>query len=98
MSSKQEASKAEHKTKKFGKSERNVPHHTQKAKKFYPAEDEAKPRKVRDLCLLVKKKVLRAHESVSFAVVMVLRETQDLNQRQSISLKQSTMHEFDYTY
>ncbi|KAK4694407.1 large subunit ribosomal protein L6e, partial [Lecanoromycetidae sp. Uapishka_2] len=47
MSSKQEASKAEHKTKKFGKSERNVPHHTQKAKKFYPAEDEAKPRKVR---------------------------------------------------
>ncbi|KAK0509505.1 hypothetical protein JMJ35_007899 [Cladonia borealis] len=47
MSAKQEASKAEHKTKKFGKSERNVPHHTQKAKKFYPAEDESKPKKVR---------------------------------------------------
>jgi len=48
MSSKPDASKVEHKTKKFGKSERTVPHHTQKAKKFYPAEDEAKPRKVRD--------------------------------------------------
>ena len=47
MSAKQEATKAEHKTKKFGKSERSIPHHTQKAKKFYPAEDEAKPKKVR---------------------------------------------------
>lgn len=47
MSAKQEASKAEHKTKQFGKSERKVPHHTQKAKKFYPAEDESKPKKVR---------------------------------------------------
>jgi large subunit ribosomal protein L6e len=49
MAPKQESSKAEveHKTKKFGKAERKVPHHTQKAKKFYPAEDEAKPKKVR---------------------------------------------------
>lgn len=47
MSAKQEASKADHKTKKFGKSERSIPHHTQKAKKFYPAEDESKPKKVR---------------------------------------------------
>ena len=47
MSAKQEASKAEHTTKRFGKSERKVPHHTQKAKKFYPAEDESKPKKVR---------------------------------------------------
>ncbi|KAL9072246.1 MAG: hypothetical protein Q9161_003719 [Pseudevernia consocians] len=47
MSAKQESTKAEHKTKKFGKSERSIPHHTQKAKKFYPAEDEAKPKKVR---------------------------------------------------
>ena len=46
MSAKQEATKAEHKTKKFGKSERSIPHHTQKAKKFYPAEDEAKPKRV----------------------------------------------------
>ncbi len=48
MAPKQESSKAEveHKTKKFGKAERKVPHHTQKAKKFYPAEDEAKPKKV----------------------------------------------------
>lgn len=48
MSAKQEATKPEHKTKKFGKSERSIPHHTQKAKKFYPAEDEAKPKKVRE--------------------------------------------------
>ncbi|KAL9028949.1 MAG: hypothetical protein Q9196_002755 [Gyalolechia fulgens] len=34
-------------TKKFGKGEREVPHHTQRAKKFYPAEDENKPKKVR---------------------------------------------------
>jgi len=49
MAPKQESSKAEvgHKTKKFGKTDRKVPHHTQKAKKFYPAEDEAKPKKVR---------------------------------------------------
>ncbi|CZR60915.1 probable ribosomal protein L6.e.B, cytosolic [Phialocephala subalpina] len=34
-------------TKTFGKSTREVPHHTQKAKKWYPAEDEAQPKKVR---------------------------------------------------
>ncbi|KAI9804323.1 MAG: hypothetical protein M1833_007130 [Piccolia ochrophora] len=34
--------------KKFGKGgEREIPHHSQKAKKWYPAEDEAKPKKVR---------------------------------------------------
>lgn len=33
-------------TKKFGKGEREIPHHSQKAKKYYPAEDESKPRKV----------------------------------------------------
>jgi large subunit ribosomal protein L6e len=32
--------------KTFGKSTREVPHHTQKAKKWYPAEDEAVPKKV----------------------------------------------------
>ena len=44
-----EAQTPEHKTKKFGKGERKIPHHTTKAKKFYPVEDEAKPRKVRDI-------------------------------------------------
>ncbi|KAJ4394615.1 60S ribosomal protein L6 [Gnomoniopsis smithogilvyi] len=34
-------------TKKFGKSERSVPHHSEKAQKWYAAEDESKPRKVR---------------------------------------------------
>ncbi|KAI9774463.1 MAG: hypothetical protein M1835_006035 [Candelina submexicana] len=34
-------------TKKVGKGEREVPHHSQKAKKWYPAEDENKPKKVR---------------------------------------------------
>jgi len=33
--------------KKFGKGEREVPHHTLKAKKWYPAEDESQPKKVR---------------------------------------------------
>ena len=55
MSTKQEASKPEHKTKKFGKSERSIPHHTQKAKKFYPAEDEAKPKKVCEASLIQSK-------------------------------------------
>jgi hypothetical protein len=32
--------------KKFGQSERVVPHHTQKAQKWYPAHDVAKPKKV----------------------------------------------------
>ncbi|KAJ4295712.1 60S ribosomal protein L6 [Collariella sp. IMI 366227] len=34
-------------TKTFGKSTRSVPHPTEKAQKWYPAEDEAQPRKVR---------------------------------------------------
>ena len=46
MSTKQDAGKSEPKTKKFGKGERTLPHHTQKAKKFYPVEDESKPKKV----------------------------------------------------
>jgi len=39
--------KTGHTKKKFGKSERHVPHHTEKAKKFYPAYDEKIPRKSR---------------------------------------------------
>lgn len=46
MASSKTDSKSEPKTKKFGKGERTIPHSSQKAKKFYPAEDEAKPRKV----------------------------------------------------
>jgi large subunit ribosomal protein L6e len=34
------------KTKKFGKGERTVPHHSQKAQKWYSVEDEAQPKKV----------------------------------------------------
>jgi large subunit ribosomal protein L6e len=34
-------------TKKFGKGERSVPHHSQKASKYYPAEDDAQPKQVR---------------------------------------------------
>ncbi len=37
---------AAHQEKKFGKASRHVPHHTQKAKKWYPAEDEAQNKKV----------------------------------------------------
>lgn len=37
-------------TKKFGKGERSVPHHSEKAQKWYPAEDDAQPRKVRFDC------------------------------------------------
>lgn len=33
-------------TKKFGKGERTVLHHTQKASRFYPAYDEPQPKKV----------------------------------------------------
>jgi hypothetical protein len=32
--------------KTFGKSTREVPHHSQKAKKWYPAEDEVQAKKV----------------------------------------------------
>ncbi|GAM41530.1 60S ribosomal protein [Talaromyces pinophilus] len=34
-------------TKKFGKGERTIPHHSQKAQKWYPVDDEAQPKKVR---------------------------------------------------
>ncbi|MCJ1471333.1 hypothetical protein MMC07_009981 [Pseudocyphellaria aurata] len=47
MSPKQESAIPSSQTKKFGKGERKIPHHTQKAKKYYPPEDESKPKKVR---------------------------------------------------
>ncbi|KAL1597826.1 60S ribosomal protein L6 [Paraconiothyrium brasiliense] len=34
-------------TKKFAKGERSIPHHSQKASKYYPAEDAAVPKKAR---------------------------------------------------
>jgi len=34
-------------TKKFGSGERTVPHHSEKASKYYPAEDERQPKQVR---------------------------------------------------
>lgn len=37
----------EAKTKKFGSGERSIPHHSEKAPKYYPAEDVAQPKKVR---------------------------------------------------
>jgi len=37
----------EAKTKKFGSGERSIPHHSEKAPKYYPAEDVAKPKSVR---------------------------------------------------
>ena len=40
MSSKQGTAAQSSTKKKFGKGQREVPHHTQKAKKWYPAEDE----------------------------------------------------------
>jgi hypothetical protein len=46
MSAKQDSSTPAGKTKKFGKSERHIPHHSQKAKKYYPAEDEVIHKKV----------------------------------------------------
>ena len=47
MSAKHGSEKPAGKTKKFGKGERQIPHHSHKAKKYYPAEDESKPKKVR---------------------------------------------------
>ncbi|MCJ1311449.1 hypothetical protein MMC25_005120 [Agyrium rufum] len=47
MSAKQDTSAAAGSTKSFGKGDRNIPHHTQKAKKYYPAEDESQKKKVR---------------------------------------------------
>ena len=47
MSAKHESSKSAASKKKFGKKgEREIPHHTQKAKKWYPAEDESVHKKV----------------------------------------------------
>jgi hypothetical protein len=57
MSEKQASTAPASTTKKFGKGEREVPHHSQKAKKWYPAEDESKPRKV--YCTLVVELMLR---------------------------------------
>ncbi|MCJ1444479.1 MAG: hypothetical protein MMC23_004981 [Stictis urceolatum] len=46
MSAKPESAAPAGTTKKFGKGERQVPHSSQKAKRFYPAED-SQPKKVR---------------------------------------------------
>jgi len=46
MSATLEATRPAGQKKTFGKSTREVPHHSQKAKKWYPAEDEAAPKKV----------------------------------------------------
>jgi hypothetical protein len=46
MSATLEATRPAGQKKTFGKSTREVPHHTQKAKKWYPAEDEVQPKKV----------------------------------------------------
>ena len=37
---------SEPQTKKFGKGERTIPHPSQQASKYYPAEDESAPKKV----------------------------------------------------
>jgi len=41
------ATEAQPSTKDFGKTQRTIPHHSQKASKWYPAEDESAPKKVR---------------------------------------------------
>ena len=53
MSSKSAAAEAKPKTKQFGKGERQIPHHSEKAKRFYPAQDEKKPKKVRLAYLVI---------------------------------------------
>ncbi|TAQ88328.1 hypothetical protein B7494_g3334 [Chlorociboria aeruginascens] len=47
MSASLEATRPANQKKTFGKSTREVPHHSQKAKKWYPAEDEVQKKKVR---------------------------------------------------
>jgi hypothetical protein len=46
MSATLEATRPANQKKTFGKSTREVPHHSQKASKWYPAEDEAQHKKV----------------------------------------------------
>lgn len=46
MSLDPDSSEAQSQTKKFGKGEREIPHHSQKAKKYYPVEDESRPKRV----------------------------------------------------
>ena len=46
MSAKQPSETPAGKTKKFGKGERSIPHPSQRAKKYYPAEDEVQQKKV----------------------------------------------------
>lgn len=45
----QRANMSDAQTKKFGKGERTIPHHSQKAQKWYPVDDEAQPKKVSSL-------------------------------------------------
>jgi len=45
-------------TKKFGKGERSIPHHSQKASRFYPAYDEQQKKKV---CTVFALGAMRLH-------------------------------------
>jgi hypothetical protein len=47
MSAKPESQTPAGTTKKFGKGERHVPHPSAKAKRYYPAEEDPQPKKVR---------------------------------------------------
>jgi len=47
MSSTLEATRPAGQTKKFSKGERYIPHGSERAGKWYPAEDESKPKTVR---------------------------------------------------
>ena len=55
-------------SKKFGKGERTVPHHSEKAPKYYPAVDEAVARKVRiqDISLDEEMGSMKHHDLVAF--------------------------------
>ena len=57
MSAVLEATRPAGKTKKFSKGEREIPHHTERAKKWYPTDDIVQPRKVSILALLTWKEM-----------------------------------------
>ena len=50
-------------TKKFAKGERSIPHHSQKASKYYPADDAAVPKKVRSRRYTTSRRKRREHDA-----------------------------------
>ncbi|KAI9699015.1 MAG: hypothetical protein M1836_003204 [Candelina mexicana] len=78
-------------TKKVGKGEREIPHHSQKAKKWYPAEDENKPKKVSEH--IIKRSTPSCRNNYVFGQLSVPKGEIHLNE---LNIKSRKLRDFSW--